>query len=495
MALLHSGTEDDRATIDLRPVAHLTGQMVLGLGVLMVLPAVVDALLGDPNADDLAVSAGITILSGLALALATGSQRGRGLNTRQAFLLTLSVWFMLSVFGALPFVLGAPGLGWVDALFESVSGITTTGASVIVGLDNLPAGMNLWRGMLNWTGGLGIAFVAMIFLPVMRIGGMQFFRTEGFDTMGKVMPRAADIALALVRIYVGLTVACVLVYLAIGMPSLDAVVHALATIATGGFSSSDMSFAKYGGSADYAGAFFMLFASVPYIRYVQMTSGQTGALWRDSQSRAMFLYVMIATLAVTAWRVATTGSDIEPAFRQSLFNLASIMTTTGFFSGDFGAWGGFSVAVAVLVGLIGGCTGSSSSSMGVFRVQIILAAVGTAIRRIANPSRVLRVRYDGRPVDPDALSGVVFYANSFLVLLGLFAVAISLTGVDTESAFFAAWTSLGNIGYGYGPLVARTGTFIDFPDAAKLLMALAMLMGRLGLLAVLVVVLPRFWRA
>jgi trk system potassium uptake protein TrkH len=239
----------------------------------------------------------------------------------------------------------------------------------------------------------------------------------------------------------------------------------------------------------------MLFASVPYIRYVQMVSGHHTALWRDAQARGMFLYVIVAAVAVTLWRVVTTGGAIEPAFRQSLFNLSSIMTTTGFFSGDFGTWGGLSVAVAFMVGLIGGCSGSSSSSLTVFRVQIILAAVTSAVRRIANPSRVLRVRYDGRPVEHDTLSGIVFYANSFLVLLGIFAVGISLTGVDTESAFFASWTSLGNIGYGYGPLVARTGTFIDFPAMAKAHMILAMLMGRLGLLAVFVVFLPRFWRA
>lgn len=484
----------DRPVVELLPVVHLTGQVVLGLGVLMLLPAAVDGALGNDNADDILAAAGITILSGLGLALSTGSQRGRGLNTRQAFVLTVAIWGALSFFGALPLVMGAPGLRWIDGIFESVSGITTTGSTVIVGLDNLPAGANLWRGMLNWTGGLGIAFVAMIFLPVMRIGGMQFFRTEGFDTLGKVLPRAADIAKALVRIYVGLTLVCVFTYLAIGMPSLDAVVHAMSTVATGGFSSSDLSFEKYGGTADYAGALLMLFSSVPYIRYVQMVTGQTGALWQDSQARAMFTYILIATLTVTVWRVATTGSDIEPAFRQSLFNLSSIMTTTGYFSGDFGVWGGFSVAVAFIVGLIGGCSGSSSAALTVFRVQLVLAAVTTAVRRIANPSRVLRVRYDGRPVDPDALQGVVFYANSYLVLLGVFAVAISLTGADAESAFFASWTSLGNIGYGYGPMVLRTGTFIDFPDSAKALMILAMLMGRLGLLAVLVVVLPRFWR-
>lgn len=479
---------------DLRPVVHITGLLVLALGVLMLVPAAVDVLADDANGVDMTTAAVISILSGLCLALSTGSHRAVALNTRQAFLLTLVVWLALSFFGALPFVIGAPGLTWIDALFESVSGITTTGSTVIVGLDSLPAGMNLWRGMLNWTGGLGIAFVAMIFLPVMRVGGMQFFRTEGFDTLGKVLPRAADIAAALVRIYAGLTIACVLVYLAIGMTPLDATVHGMATIATGGFSPVDVSFSKYEGAGEYAGAFFMLFASVPYIRYVQMVSGQTGALWRDAQARGMFLFIALAVVLVTLWRVATAGTALEPTFRQALFNLSSIMSTSGFFSGDFGSWGGLSVAVAVLLGLIGGCSGSSSAALTVFRVQIVFAAVATAVRRIANPSRVLPIRYAGRPVEADTLSGIITYVNSFLVLLGIFAVGITLTGVDTQSAFFAAWTSIGNIGYGYGPLVAPTGTFVDFPDLAKAQMILAMLVGRLGILAFFVICLPRFWR-
>ncbi len=494
MASLQSGAEENRTTIDLRPVAHLTGQVVLGLGVLMIVPAVVDALLGDPNADDMATAAGITILSGLGLALATGSQRGKGLDTRQAFLLTLTVWFSLSAFGALPFVLGAPGLRWIDALFESVSGITTTGSTVIVGLDNLPAGMNLWRGMLNGVGGLGIAFVAMIFLPVMRIGGMQFFRTEGFDTLGKVMPRATDIAAALLRVYLGLILACTLTYLALGQSPLDATVHGIATIATGGFSPTDASFTKYQGASEYAGALFMVLGAMPYIRFVQMIGGQPGAMARDPQARAFVIWLIGAICLVTLWRVASHGAAVEPSFRETLFNLTSVMTGTGFFSGSFGAWGGFALAVAFTLGLCGGCSGSSSGAMTVFRVKVILTAVAAALRRIANPSRIAPVRYDGRPVPPDAMAGIIFYANGYLVTLGVLSVALTLTGADAESALFAIWTSMGNIGYGVGTMVARTGTFVDFTNEAKAVMILAMLMGRLGLLAVFVVFLPRFWR-
>jgi trk system potassium uptake protein len=223
--------------IDLRPVAYVIGRILIVLAILMVAPAIIDWRGGDPNWAAFAQSAILTGTVGVTLALATANGLGAALEVRQAYLLTAGIWFLVPAFGALPFWMGAPGLPPLLAYFEAVSGITTTGATMIVGLDSLPVGMNLWRGMLNWTGGLGIAFIAMIFLPIMRVGGMQFFRTEGFDTFGKALPRATDIARQLLIVYVGLTVACIAVYSAIGMPPLGAVVHGFASIATGGFQS------------------------------------------------------------------------------------------------------------------------------------------------------------------------------------------------------------------------------------------------------------------
>ncbi|MES2542445.1 MAG: potassium transporter TrkG, partial [Pseudomonadota bacterium] len=223
---------------------------------------------------------------GAALTLSTGNALGQWLDTRQAYLLTAGIWFLVPFFGALTFWIGAPGLSLQYAYFEAVSGITTTGATVIYGLEDLPAGMNLWRGMLNWLGGLGIAFIAMIFLPLMRIGGMQFFRTEGFDTFGKALPRATDIARQLLFVYSALTVACIATYSAIGMETLDAVVGGFATIATGGFFPADVSFNKYAGAGEYFGALFMILGSLPYIRYVQLVNGSALPLWQDSQARA-----------------------------------------------------------------------------------------------------------------------------------------------------------------------------------------------------------------
>lgn len=480
--------------IDLTPVANILGRLLVVLGLLMLLPAMLDWALATGNAGAFVQSSLITAGLGVLVALSTGAGGTRGLDARTAFLLTLAIWIVLPGFGALPFMLGAPGLSVTDAYFEAVSGITTTGSTVITGLLDLPAGMNLWRGMLNWLGGLGIAFVAMIFLPVMRVGGMQFFRTEGFDTLGKVMPRAQDIALSLLGVYAGLTMACLLVYLAIGMRPLDAVVNAMASIATGGFSPQDASFSAYAGLGEYVGAFFMIVAAMPYIRYVQMVTGRRSAMWSDPQVRSYLTWMAVSVLVVAFWRIWTAGGPIEPVFRETLFNIVSVMTGTGFFTGSFGNWGGFALLVTMVVGLVGGCSGSSSGALTVFRVQVSMSAVRAHLRQIASPSRTAPVHHGGRRIDPETLNGVSMFVTSYIFLIGVMSVSITLTGVDLTSGLFAVWSSLGNIGYGIGPMVARTGTYIDFPVAAKWLMIITMLLGRLSLLAVFVIFLPRFWR-
>lgn len=481
------------ALIDIRPIANISGWLLVFMAVLMLVPAALDLI--DRRSDETAFawSAIITGVTGALLVIATSNMDRKGLDTRQAFVLTFAIWVILPLFGSLPFMFGPPHLHFTDAYFEAVSGITTTGSTVIVGLDTLPPGINLWRGLLNWTGGLGIAFVAMIFLPVMRIGGMQFFRTEGFDTMGKILPRAADIARSLVQVYIGLTAVFIVTYRAIGMSGLDAVVNGMATAATGGFSPADSSFGKYPGMAEYVGGLFMVLAAMPYIRYVQLLRGESRPLMRDPQAQSFVIWLLVLVAAVTAWQVWSSDMGLEPALRETWFNLSSIMTGTGFFSGSFAAWEGFAMIVAFMVGLIGGCSGSSSGALTVFRVQLCLRAIAFQLRRIQNPHRTDSIRYDGRTVAPDVVDALMLFVTGYILSIGVLTVAMTLIGVDPVSSLFGIWTSIGNIGYGYGPLVIPTGTFIDFPEGAKWLMILAMVLGRLGLLTLLVLVLPRFW--
>lgn len=480
--------------LDVRPVVYVIGRILIVLAILMLAPAIIDYREHSPNGQSFLKSALITGGIGGLLVLTTRNALRSNISVRQAYILTTGIWTVVPMFGALPFYTGAPGLSVADAYFEAVSGITTTGATVIYGLEDLPTGMNLWRGMLNWLGGLGIAFIAMIFLPLMRVGGMQFFRTEGFDTFGKALPRATDIARQLLAVYAGITLICVLSYDAIGMTPLDAIVNGFATVATGGFSPSDISFAKYPGAGEYVGTIFMILGSLPYIRYVQLVNGDSRPLWQDSQVRAYLRWLFTAVAMVTIWRVSTSEMTLEPAFRESLFNLTSIMSSTGFFSGSFPTWGGFMLIVAFVIGTIGACSGSSAAGLSVFRVQLAMAALRQQILMIGSPNQVEIVKYQGRTVEMDVLNALIMFFSGYIVILGVMIVAMSFLGVDTVSAVFAVWTSLGNVGYGFGPLVERTGTFIDFPAGAKAIMTLAMLLGRLGLLSILVLVLPSFWR-
>ncbi|MBC7146690.1 MAG: TrkH family potassium uptake protein, partial [Thioclava marina] len=283
---------------DFRPVLHLFGLILTALGVSMLVPTGIDLLDGSGNWREFFEAAIETTLSGTLLALATQGERAGGLTTRQAYLLTAAIWLGLPFFAGLPFIDGAPNASWTDAYFEAASGITTTGYTVFSDLDDMPRSVLLWRGMLNWFGGLGIAFVAMIFLPVLRIGGMRYFQTEGFDTLGKVMPRAGDIARSLLWVYLSLTATCAISYAATGMSAFDAICYAMATIATGGFGTHDTSFASFSPAAQYASVIFMLGSALPFIRYVQLGHGNLGPFWGDPQIRTFLRWFSIALTAL-----------------------------------------------------------------------------------------------------------------------------------------------------------------------------------------------------
>jgi len=480
--------------IDPRPVAYIIGLLMVALGGLMALPLLLDLAWQNQNWRAFLTSGVITMVMGGALALASASGRGTGLDLRQSFLLTAAVWVVLPAAGALPLMLGAPYLGVTDAMFEAVSGMTTTGTTVIVGLDDLPRGTNLWRVMLQWLGGLGIVIVAMIFLPIMKVGGMQFFRSEGFDTLGKILPRALDISAALIQVYLVLTVACILCFYALGMPGFEAVIHALSAVSTGGFSSSDQSFASFPGATEYAAAVFMLLASMPFIRFVQVAQGAVQPLWRDAQVRAYLRWNAYAIAAVVAAELVLDGQPFWPTLREATFNITSTFSGTGFTSADLTLWSPFSFVVLMVVGLIGGCTSSTGCAIKVFRMLILFEAIRVQIRRLRHPSAILALRFEDRVVDDDVLSSVILFFTLFMATFGALVAGLSLTGLETKAIVTAAWTSIANVGPAFGPGVGPTGAVDGFPASAKWLMMLGMIVGRLELLAVFVLILPRFWR-
>ncbi|MCC6008625.1 MAG: TrkH family potassium uptake protein, partial [Rhodobacteraceae bacterium] len=468
----------------LRPVLHLMSLLLVVVAVLMLVPLALDLWLGNDTA--FGASAVIVGSVGVFAAIATRDVALRGIDLRQAFLVTTGAWVVVPLAGALPFMLGAPGAGLTDALFEAMSGVTTTGSTVFTGLDDLPEGVNLWRGMLQWLGGLGIIIVAMLFLPIMKVGGMQYFRAEAFDTMGKVMPRALDISASMVRIYLGLTIAMALIYTGLGMPVFDATVHALTSVSTGGFSTRDSSFVLFSGPAEYAAVVFMLLAGLPFVRYVQLVAGSPMALFRDVQVRAYLRWTAYAVGAVALYRLMREDIGPEQALRETAFNVVAIFSGTGYGSADVTAWGPFAFVVLFLVGLIGSCTASTGCSIKVFRYLVLLDAIRQQIREIHSPHGIFRPHYDGQPVAQEVLNSIIAFFTLFMLTFGVLAVALALAGLQFETAVTAAWTAIANIGPAFGPAVGPTGAMGGFAPAAKGGLLAGMLLGRRGLLAVVV---------
>ncbi|RMD90084.1 MAG: TrkH family potassium uptake protein [Alphaproteobacteria bacterium] len=478
---------------DIRPVAYVTGLLVAVLGASMLVPMAVDFVYGNGHWPIFLEAAIVTSFTGGATALAAASGVGPRLSLRQTFLIATLVWLVLPVFAAIPFMLGPPEARFVDAFFEAMSGMTTTGSTVFAGLDALPEGVLLWRSMLQWFGGVGIIVVAMVFLPELRVGGMQIFRTEAFDTAGKILPRAAQIAARIGVVYLVLTVACIAAYRLVGMEAFDAVNHALTTVSTGGFSTTDASFGAFQGVPEYVASLFMVLASLPFVRFVQLMGGSALPLWRDSQVRA-FLAVMLALAGVTAlYRVIANGDHAEHALREGLFNVTSIMTGTGFASVDYQLWGTFPVVLFFFLGLIGGCAGSTCCSIKIFRYQLLMSALRAQIRRLYAPHGVFEPRYEGRKVGEDVISSVMAFFVVFIVTLGVLSVALAMTGLDTVTALSGAATALANIGPGLGDEIGPAGNFAHLNDTAKWLLSFAMLAGRLELMTVLVLFTRPFW--
>ncbi|PIB25105.1 potassium transporter TrkH [Amylibacter kogurei] len=479
---------------DFRPAGYVIGMLVVALGAAMLLPMIVDIVTQSGHAGAFAVCAFITCISGAVIALACANAAEGGLTIQQTFFLTTGVWLVLPFFGSLPFIFGATEARFVDAFFEAMSGLTTTGGTVFTGLDTMPKGLLFWRGLMQWFGGIGVVVMAMVFLPMLRVGGMQIFRTEGFDTFGKILPRAAEIARNISSIYITLTLTCMVAYAMAGQSFFDAMVHSMTTIATGGFANYDSSFSDLGAATEYIGATFMILAALPFVRYVQFMGGSVKPLFKDSQIRAFAMTLLVVVLMLTIWRFTFVTQSGEFAFRKALFNGVSILTGTGYASDDYMLWGGFPITVFFLIGLIGGCAGSTTCSIKIFRFQLLFASIRAQIQRIHNPSGIFQPRYERRPVSEDVISSVMAFFMLFMVSLAVLSIALGMTGLDAVTSISGAAAALANIGPGLGAEIGPSGNFAGLNDGAKWLLSAGMLVGRLELMAVYVMFTATFWK-
>lgn len=460
----------------------------------MLLPAVVDLSDRHDGWQVFLVSAIVTFFAGGLLVLLSYEDRPARLGVKEGFLLTTLAWVLTAAFSAIPFV--GQGLSVTDAYFESMSGLTTTGSTVLVGLDAMPRGVLLWRSLLNGIGGIGIIAAAIIVLPFLRVGGMQLFQTESSDKSEKILPRAFELTAAIAGVYFFLIFLCALLYAWAGMSGFDAICHAMATLATGGFSTHDASFAHFDSAPiELISTAFMALGALPFVVYIKAVRGKPSAVLDDVQVRGFLMFLIGVSVILALWLTLTKEMPLLHALRLSSFNVVSIVTTTGFASDDYTTWGTFAVGLFFLLTFIGGCSGSTSGAIKIYRLQIAAMLTRSHFVHLISPNRVVTLTYNGRRLPADVPFSVIAFLAIYLGTAGMFTVLLSAMGLDLVTALSAAATALGNVGPGLGVTIGPAGNFATLPDPAKWALAFAMLLGRLELFTVLVLFRPEFWRA
>jgi len=478
-----------------RPVMFINGLLLMVLAISMSPPLVADLIAHNPDWRVFAVSALVTLMVGLFLVFSQGGSELE-LNTKQAFMLTTTGWVSLAAFAALPLRFSNLGIDATDAFFEAMSGLTTTGSTVLSGLDAMPPGILLWRSILQWIGGIGIIVMAIAILPFLRSGGMQLFRTESSDMSERVVPRIKRMTGGLVLTYALLTILCAAALWFAGMSPLDAIIHAMTTLSTGGFSSHDASIAYFNSDLiEYILLVFMISGAVPFIAYIKFAHGDLKAFARDPQIRGLLGILVTMTVMLSVWLVIKDGFPIIDALRLSAFNIVSVISTTGFASTDYTLWGALPVGAFFLMTFIGGCTGSTSGGIKILRFQVLRMVFVGYVWRLIYPHGVRSNKFGDTTVSVDVAVGVLVFTLSFVVLTGGVGLVLTSLGLDLDTAMSGAATSIANVGPGLGSIIGPTGNFQTLPDPAKWVLAFSMLLGRLEFFTVLVLFTPGYWRA
>ena len=479
--------------LDFRPILFITGVLMLPLAVAMCLPAIADAAADNPDWQVFLTASGFTLFVGGTLAL-TSKGSVSTISPRQGFVLTTTLWTVIPAFAALPFAFAELDLSYTDAFFESMSGLTTTGSTIIRSLDVAPPGILIWRALLQWLGGIGVIAMAIAILPLLRIGGMQLFRMESSDRSEKVLPRTTQLVAYIGFIYLVASIFCAVAYWSAGMSGFDAVAHAMTTIATGGFSTYNNSIAHFNSvTIEYIGVVFMLVGSLPFVLYLRAVRGNIKPLFRDDQVRLFLVIIGIAILSISYYRFAS-GVEIGLALREATFNVVSIITGTGYTTADYGAWGPFALIAFFFLMFIGGCAGSTTCGIKVFRFQVLYATAVAQIRRLLEPHGVYLAYYNRKPIPEEVSASVMAFFFLYALSYVFIAVGLGLSGVDFLTAASGAATAISNVGPGLGQTIGPSGTFTNLPDSAKWLLSAGMLLGRLELFTVIVLLVPSFWR-
>jgi len=476
------------------PIIYLIGLLLCILSLFMIIPALVDWFYGNDDWPAFVGASFITLFVGSICYLSNKGIVTEHLELRQAFLLTNSAWISIALFGSIPFMLFEIDMSFTDAIFESTSGITTTGATVINNLDTTSHGILIWRALLQWLGGVGIIVMALAVLPMLSIGGMQLFKTESYETPDKVVPKAASFAAGISMVYISLTTLWALMLWIAGMPIFDSIAHAMTTIATGGYSTKSESLAAFGSSSiEIIIIFGMIVGSLPFVHYLSISKNGFKNLIKDDQVK-LFLTLIIFVVFIISIYLSSQNIPYVDAIRLASFNVISILTGTGFGTSDFNNWGGFPTTILLILMFVGGCAGSTTCGLRMARIQVLVANAKAQISKLIRPHAVVVSYYNQKPIPENVAESVMGFFFLYIISFAIIACLLGMLGLDLITAISGAASAIGNVGPGLGDIIGPTGSYQTIPDMGKFFLCAGMILGRLEIFAILVMFSPLFWK-
>jgi len=478
--------------INFKSIIFVIGVTLSKLALFMWLPLLMAFFSGTAGTAEFLASAVITHTISL-IFVRFGYKQAFRLNVRDMFVMTTFTWLVSCAFATLPFLLLSK-LSFTDAYFEAMSGLTTTGSTVMQGLEHMPPAILLWRSLLQWLGGIGFIVLAVAVLPYLNVGGMKLFQMESSDRSEKDSPRMSNVARNILIVYLTLSFICGVCYWFSGMSLFDAINHAMTTLSTGGFSTSDASLAHFSNSSQWVASAFMFLGGLPFLLYVQTLRRRQLVLFRDAQVQGFFWLVVITTLMMSLWIWYKGVFPLQDAIRISMFNIVSVLTTTGYGLTDFGIWSHFTTVLFIFLMLVGACSGSTSGGMKIFRFQVASALFQKQARQLMHPAGVFPQKYNGRPVSDHIIRSIVAFVLSYMAVIIVSSALLGMLGLPPLEAISGSITAISNVGPGLGPVIGPLGNFASLPDAAKWILAFDMMLGRLEILTVAVLFFPSFWR-
>ncbi len=477
-----------------KTVFFLIGVLLIVLGVAMLAPYSLQIIFDEKSHSFIGASF-VTIFIGILFVLANLEKEFK-LNLRQTFLFSSLAWLMVALFGSLPFLLATQEFSFSEAFFESMSGITTTGATIISNLDNTPKSILLWRAIMQWLGGIGIIVMAITILPLLKVGGMQLFKMEGPDSTEKILPRTIEVAATIISTYLILTFLCGFFYWVFGMTIFDSISHAMTTIATGGFSTHNDSIGFFKSSyIEIIASIFIILGSIPFISYLKFAQGNRKVFFEDVQIKGL-IYLLTISITIMFFYLIFINyeSNIFDKIRISSFNVISILSGTGYVTDDFSLWGKFSLIFFLFLMFIGGCAGSTACGIKIFRLQMLLIFLKNQVKKLISPNSVIITKYNNQKISDSFIHSVIIFIFSFLFIFFMISLLLSISGLDFITSISGAASSISNVGPGLGDMIGPNGNYKDIPDLSKWILSFGMLLGRLELFAVLVLFFPSFWR-